>query len=447
MEKTNNSITSEELKTHNKKGDLWISILGKIYDVSDWANHHPGGDLPLIYFSGQDCTDVFLTYHPVSASQYLNKFFTGFYLKDYNVSEISKDYRTLLFEFRKMGLFEKKGHSAFVTMTFIVTMFIMCVYGVIFSNNIWVHVVCAMLLGFSWVQLGSMGHDCAHYQSMVSPVWNRWMQLVFGNCLTGVAASWWRLTHNAHHIACNSLEFDPDMQLTPFLAVSSKVFASLTSHFHERNMNFDSISRFLVSHQHLTFYPLVASYRVFMFGRSFHLLLSKRKVPNRGREILGLLFFWVWYSSLISCLPDWFSKIIFVNVSLGVTGIQQLQFSLNHLSCAVYLGPPSAHDWFEKQTAGSLDVECSPWMDWFHGGIQFQIEHHLFPRMPRCNFRKIAPFVKELCKKHNVPYNCASFWKANSLTYNTLRVAAHEARHCTNSSPRNLAWEAVTSHG
>ncbi|KAK9749102.1 hypothetical protein RND81_02G102700 [Saponaria officinalis] len=412
MEKTQKYISKEELKTHNKRDDLWISIFGKVYNVSEWANHHPGGDLPLIYFSGQDVTNVFLAYHPTSSSQYLNNFFTGFYLNDYDVSEISKDYRNLLSEFQKMGLFESKGHTMLVTMIFIVTTFLMSFYGVIFSNNIWVHVICALLLGFAWVQLGWIGHDCAHYEVMVGPVWNRCMQFVIGNCLTGVAASWWKLTHNAHHIACNSLEFDPDVQLTPFIAVSSKVFASLTSRFHERKMNFNSISRSFVSHQHLTFYPLVTFYRAVMFVLCFLLLLSKRKVPNRG-----------------------------------VTGIQQFQFSLNHLPCDVYLGPPTGHDWFEKQTMGSLDIECPPWMDWFHGGLQFQIEHHLFPRMPRCNFRKIAPFVKVLCKKHNLPYNSASFWKANSLIYNTLRSAALEARHCTNSIPRNLAWESITSHG
>ncbi|XP_074283284.1 acyl-lipid (9-3)-desaturase-like [Silene latifolia] len=447
MEKTKTFITKEELKTHNKKDDVWISIYGKIYNVTNWANHHPGGELPLLYYSGQDATDVFLAYHPQSSSQHLNQFFTGYYLKDYDVSEISKDYRNLISEFHKMGLFENKGHGVFITMCFVVIMFLLCVYGVVSSNSYLVHVFCAILLGCSWIQCGWMGHDSAHYQAMVSPWWNRLMQSVFGNCLTGVGASWWKWTHNAHHIACNSLEFDPDVQLMPFLAVSSKFFNSLTSHFHEKTMNFDSFTRFLVSNQHITFYPIVACLRVFMFVQSFNLLFSNRKVVYKNREIIALLVFWVWYPLLISYLPNWYEKITFVVISLGLTGVQHFQFSLNHLSCDVYTGPLSGGDWFEKQTIGSLDIACPSWMDWFHGGLQFQIEHHLFPRMPRCHLRKISPLVKGLCNKHHIPYKCVSFWKANNLTFSTLRTAALEARNPINSAPRNLVWEAMTSQG
>jgi delta8-fatty-acid desaturase len=133
--------------------------------------------------------------------------------------------------------------------------------------------------------------------------------------------------------------------------------------------------------------------------------------------------------------------------SFSVTGIQHVQFTLNHFSASVYVGPPTAHDWFEKQASGTLDVKCSSWMDWFHGGLQFQVEHHLFPRLPRCNLRKISPLVKDLCKKHNLPYTCVSFWKANVLTIQTLRNAALQARDLTKPVPRNLVWEAVNTHG
>ncbi|KAL4392259.1 hypothetical protein AHAS_Ahas03G0327200 [Arachis hypogaea] len=88
-------MTPEELKEHNKPGDLWISIQGKVYNVTDWAKDHPGGDVPITNLAGQDVTDAFIAYHPGTAWQYLDKFFTGYHLKDFNVSEVSKDYRKL----------------------------------------------------------------------------------------------------------------------------------------------------------------------------------------------------------------------------------------------------------------------------------------------------------------------------------------------------------------
>ncbi|XP_057423560.1 delta(8)-fatty-acid desaturase 1-like [Lotus japonicus] len=440
-------ISLEELKQHNKRGDAWISIDGKIYDVSDWLNHHPGGELPLLNLAGQDVTDAFLALHPVSARRNLPALFTGVYLRDYAVSDVSRDYRSLASELTKMGLFDKKEHGALISLCVMAVLFCASVSGVLLSDSAWVHVGCAALMGFQWIQSGWIGHDSGHYQIMVNRRFNRFVQILSGNCLTGISIGWWKWNHNAHHIACNSLDFDPDLQHLPFFVVSSRFFSSLTSCFYERKMNFDPVARFLVSYQHLSYYPVMCFARINLFAQSFMLLLSKRKVPNRWVELSGLLVFWIWYPLLVSCLPNWGERVLFVLVSFSVTGIQHVQFTLNHFSASVYVGPPTAHDWFEKQTHGTLDVSCSPWMDWFHGGLQFQVEHHLFPRLPRCHLRKISPLVKDLCKKHNLPYNCVSFWKANVLTLRTLRNAALQARDLSNPVPKNLVWEAVNTHG
>lgn len=440
-------ISQVELAEHNRVGDLWISIQGKIYDVTNWAKTHPGGDLPLLNLAGQDVTDAFIAFHPGTAWQYLDKFFTGFYLEDYSVSEVSRDYRKLVSEFKKKGLFEKKGHGVCFSLWFMALLFATGVYGVLCSDSCLIHVGCGGLMGFLWIQSGWIGHDSGHYQIMVNPGLTRVAQILTGNCLAGISIGWWKWNHNAHHIACNSLDFDPDLQHMPLFAVSSKFFHSLTSFFYDRKMKFDSVARFLVSYQHWTFYPVMCFARINLFAQSFLFLLSKRKVPHRGQELLGLLVFWIWYPLLLSCLPNWGERIVFVVSSFAVTGIQHVQFCLNHFSSSVYVGPPCGNDWFEKQTMGTLDIQCSSWMDWFHGGLQFQVEHHLFPKMPRCHLRNISPFVVELCKKHNLPYNCASFWKANAMTISTLRAAALQARDLSKPFPKNLVWEAVNTHG
>ncbi|KAJ7007760.1 hypothetical protein NC653_006707 [Populus alba x Populus x berolinensis] len=179
MEGDEKYITGVDLKQHNKEGDLWISIQGKVYNVSDWAHEHPGGDVPLLNQAGQDVTDAFIAYHPGTAWQYLDKFFTGYYLKDLKVSETSKDYRRLASEFAKLGS--------------------------------------ALVLGFLWIQSSYIGHDSGHYQVMKSRGYNKFAQFVSGNCLTGISMAWWKWTHNAHHLACNSLDYDPDLQHIPFL--------------------------------------------------------------------------------------------------------------------------------------------------------------------------------------------------------------------------------------
>lgn len=440
-------ITFEELKSHNKPGDLWISIQGKVYDISVWIKNHPGGDEPLLNLAGQDATDAFIAYHPGTAWKYLDSFFTGYYLNDFHVSEVSKDYRRLYNEFSKLGLFEKKGHGIMYSFISVAIMFFLVVYGVLWYDSFWIHMACAVLLGFLWIQSAYIGHDSGHYQIMASRGYNKLAQLLAGNCITGISIAWWKWTHNAHHIACNSLDHDPDLQHIPVFAVSSHLFDSITSCFYGRKLNFDPLSRFLVSYQHFTFYPVMCVGRINLFIQTFLLLFSRRNVPERAFNIMGIFVFWTWFLLLVSCLPNWPERVMFVVVSFVVTSVQHIQFCLNHFSADVYLGAPSGNNWFEKQTSGTLDIACSPWMDWFHGGLQFQLEHHLFPRLPRCQLRKIAPLVKDLCKKHNLPYRSLSFWDANVSTIRTLRNAALQARDLANPVPKNLVWEAVNTHG
>ncbi|GJY61905.1 delta(8)-fatty-acid desaturase-like protein [Tanacetum coccineum] len=77
---------------------------GKVYDVTEWVKIHPGGDIPLMNLAGQDVTDAFIAFHPGLAWQHLNKLFTGYHLKDYQVSKVLKDYRKLASEFAKAGM-------------------------------------------------------------------------------------------------------------------------------------------------------------------------------------------------------------------------------------------------------------------------------------------------------------------------------------------------------
>jgi len=447
MEDKKKYITADELMEHNRPGDLWISIQGKVYNVSDWVKDHPGGDAPLLNLAGQDVTDAFTAYHPGTAWKYLDQFFTGYYLKDFKVSEVSRDYRKLASEFAKQGLFEKKGHGTLYSLLSVAFMLSLVVYGVLRSESVLVHLFCGMLLGFLWVQSAYIGHDSGHYQVMSSPGYNKVAQILAGNCLTGISIAWWKWTHNAHHIACNSLDHDPDLQHIPVFAVSTKFFHSMTSSFYGRKLDFDPLARFLVSYQHYTFYPVMCVGRVNLFIQTFLLLFSRRKIPQRALNIFGILVFWTWFPLLVSCLPNWPERVMFVVASFVVTAIQHIQFCLNHFSANVYVGPPSGNDWFEKQTGGTLDIACSSWMDWFFGGLQFQLEHHLFPRLPRGQLRNISPIVQDLCKKHNLPYRSLPFWAANISTIRTLRTAAFQARDFTGPVPKNLVWEAVNTHG
>lgn len=63
-----------------------------------------------------------------------------------------------------------------------------------------------------------------------------------------------------------------------------------------------------------------------------------------------------------------------------------------------------------------MNWSCPVWLDWFHGGLQFQIEHHLFPRMPRHNLRAAARHVRAACQQLGLEYHCPTFWQVQHVS-------------------------------
>jgi fatty acid desaturase len=65
-------------------------------------------------------------------------------------------------------------------------------------------------------------------------------------------------------------------------------------------------------------------------------------------------------------------------------------------------------DFLRRQVLTSRNVAGSHLVDWLLGGLNYQIEHHLFPNMPRPNLRHAQPLVQAFCQQHNLPYAQAS---------------------------------------
>lgn len=110
-------------------------------------------------------------------------------------------------------------------------------------------------------------------------------------------------SHNVHHIVCNSVNYDPDVQHVPVFAVSSSFFKSHYSFYHFRQMTFDALAQVLVSYQHLTFYPIMAVARINLYIQSLLLLFSSRPLDKRPLEAVTLLAFVSWYTLLLTRLP------------------------------------------------------------------------------------------------------------------------------------------------
>jgi delta8-fatty-acid desaturase len=234
---------------------------------------------------------------------------------------------------------------------------------------------------------------------------------------------------------CNSIENDPDIQHLPLFAVDKGLLGPYFSSYHQHNVAMDALARWLVSYQHWLYYPAMFCARVNLYVQSYKLLLSSEYCQHRTMELITLLGFASWQSALLLyCLPSWPERLCYFTLSHGLAGILHVQITVSHFAEDCYHGQAynNEHDeWFRMQLRGTMNVDCPPWFDWFHGGLQFQIEHHLFPRAPRHNLRECRVFVKALCQKHSITYNELTFFRGNIRVLRKMRATALITRRLT----------------
>lgn len=237
---------------------------------------------------------------------------------------------------------------------------------------------------------------------------------------SGISLEWWKHSHNTHHSVTNSVTHDPDIQHLPFLAVNKSFFTGIFSKYYHRTLDFDKASEFFIAKQHYLFYVVMALARFNLYAQSFrHNLVGAgaRHVQKKRVEIAWLLGFWVWYLTVLSFTPTWLHTLVFVLVSHAVAGIVHVQICINHFPMDTYEGVPQKQftndGYLMSQLKTTRNIQCPAFMDFFHGGLQFQIEHHIFPHLTRSHLRDVQRQLKDLCKKHDLPYQTVPFWKAN----------------------------------
>jgi len=288
----------------------------------------------------------------------------------------------------------------------------------------------AGLMGLFWQQLAGIGHDLGH--SAVSHVF--WKDHLIGSSLAalmGLSTCWWKRNHNTHHVVCNSVEHDPDIQHMPLIAVTPKVFEKpYWSTYYKKWVSMDALAEFLVSNQHIIFYPMMAFARFNLYAQSWIQLLSSEPLHYRKTEICSMSIFFAWMLGVAGSMPTWREAVCWLVVSHAVAGLLHVQIVISHWAMETYHGHAYNDDrdeWYITQLKTTMNIATPPVLDWLHIGLQFQIEHHLFPRLPRHNLRKARDLVKAVCKKHNIHYHEPGFFEANMETlralYRTSRVA------------------------
>lgn len=449
-----------EVAAHNTKEDAWIIYKGKVLNVTKWIGSHPGGEQTILRFAGMDATDELRAFHDDWVLETkVPHFIIGTVSDAPDTSEVVKDFRELGEVFEKLGYYHVSPWYYVRKVVEVLGVFTLSLYLLFKTESFAAHMVSAVLLGMFWQQFAFIGHDCGHMSARTHARDNidvpRLGALV--TFFNGISVAWWKATHNVHHAVPNSVDCDPDIAHLPVFALNKLMFGSLFNKYHGRVMEFDWPARnIFVPYQHFWYYPIMCVARFNLYIQSVLFLLNWNSNDGHGGrtklDLAAFIGFFSWLSLLVSSIPTWGERVAFVLLSHAVAGLLNVQITLSHFPRPIFDSTSKdvdSHDhkkyggdFYTRNVISCLDVDCPTYLDWFHGGLQFQTLHHCYPRIGRQHLRKTMPLIASLCKKHSLPYTARSFVECNMDVFDTLKEAALQSRSW---SP--LIYESMCAHG
>jgi fatty acid desaturase len=244
-------------------------------------------------------------------------------------------------------------------------------------------------------QFGFLGHDAGHRQVARTKKNSTRLSLMFGNLLLGLSIAWWVDKHNQHHAHPNTDGLDPDVAAGPIVFTMEQAAA--------RNSAF---GQWLARNQGWMFFVLMPLESLSLHVSSVQYVLGDKIKPKRLRflERFLLLAHAVLYLVAVFTVLTPIQAVVFTIVHQGLWGsYMTLSFAPNHKGMRI-LTAGEERDFLRRQVLTSRNVRGGRIVDWVLGGLNYQIEHHLFPSMPRSNLRYAQPIVRAYCHEKGVPY-------------------------------------------
>ncbi|MFG2500576.1 acyl-CoA desaturase [Streptomyces sp. NPDC048441] len=269
--------------------------------------------------------------------------------------------------------------------------------GMFLIGGSWWVLLLAPVLAALCARTAFIGHDAGHSQITGDRGVSRAIGLVHGNLLLGMSSAWWNDKHNRHHANPNHIDKDPDVAANVLVWTSKQ--AKVRRGF----------QRWLTRNQAWLFFPLTLLQGVAMKIYGFQDL--RRQAP-RERVLEGLLLVahLVGYVALLLATMPVGHAIAFAAIHQALFGLHLgLAFAPNHKG--MEMPDPDGERWghLSRQVLTSRNIRGSVLTDWFLGGLNYQIEHHLFPSLPRPSLRRVQPLVRAHCAELGMPYTEAGF--------------------------------------
>ena len=288
-------------------------------------------------------------------------------------------FRALALQVRAMGLLDRRPGYYRVTITMTILAFFALWALFVVVGNSWATLAIAPLVGIAFTHLGFISHDAGHNQVFGSRRRNRLLGLIAGNSLIGLSFGWWVPKHNAHHAHPNEVGRDPDI-------------------------GEGSAQRW----QAPLFFPL-------MLARSggMHVLgiqrLARRRDHASAVEAVLIALHAALYLSVVMWVLSPLKALAFVAVQQAVFSVYLgISFAPNHKGMPVMQSATTA-GFARRQVVTARNITGGRLTTFMLGGLNYQIEHHLFPSMPRPNLRRAQGLVRDFCAAAGLGYREDNF--------------------------------------
>lgn len=262
-----------------------------------------------------------------------------------------------------------------------------------FINNFWFQLLNAIFLAFASTQIALLAHDAGHRQIAEKNWKNNLISLISANLLLGMSSGWWQDKHNRHHSHPNQQDLDPDIDIPLIVFTEEDI---------QRKSRF---ALAIIKYQAYLFFPLMSLVSFDFQQQGIRFVANKKDKPAALIEALLISAQIGWYVGIVLYRLGLWQALLFTLVYRVCLGFYMgLIFSPNHKGMPM-LDRANQMNFLDRQLITARNIKSHPLVDFFYGGLNYQIEHHLFPTIPRNKLRETQRIVKAFCQTLAMPYH------------------------------------------
>lgn len=250
----------------------------------------------------------------------------------------------------------------------------------------WHPILLGLFLTLLFTRAVFVSHDILHTQYFKNKSLSKKLSYPFSALILSNSSSWWDHKHNInHHTYCNIVEKDADIR-------------ALDGAFTPAKGN----RPFIKKYKHFIFWGALFFMFPAFIAQSYKFVITRKLWSEFALMLLHWPLVWGTLLYQIGALDTF---IVALTLNFVLSPWLAFGFITNHLGCETFSEEEAKNfSWMELQMRGSRSLKGGFFIHWFYGGLNTQIEHHLFPKAPRFHLLKIQKITKEFAKEYNIPY-------------------------------------------